>query len=231
MDRKSARRPLFWEASAKRDFKQFPTAVQKDMGVALFVVQLGGAPPSAQTLERSRPGCLRVGRRSPRRRLSRCLYGEDREQHPCAPRLPEEIEVRDQDPQNGYRSDRAEAEGSLGALSQQRKEVITWLTRRRIAARTTSSLTLDFRDAEELTAKAILAKKINDIVESRGLTQSDAAKLLGMAQPKVSAIRNYKLRGISLERLMQALTSLGQHVEIVVSPCGQDTPARIDVAA
>ncbi len=90
---------------------------------------------------------------------------------------------------------------------------------------------LGFRDAEELTAKAILAKKINDIVESRGLTQSDAAKLLGMAQPKVSAIRNYKLRGISLERLMQALTSLGQHVEIVVSPCGQDTPARIDVAA
>ena len=50
---------------------------------------------------------------------------------------------------------------------------------------------LGFRDAEELTAKAILAKKINDIVESRGLTQSDAAKLLGIAQPKISAIRNY----------------------------------------
>jgi phage-related protein len=48
MDRGSARRPLFWEGSAKRDFKQFPTAVQKDMGVALFVVQLGGTPPSAK---------------------------------------------------------------------------------------------------------------------------------------------------------------------------------------
>ena len=43
-----ARRPLFWEGSAKRDFKRFPTAVQKDMGVALFVVQLGGTPPSAK---------------------------------------------------------------------------------------------------------------------------------------------------------------------------------------
>jgi phage-related protein len=42
------RRPLFWEASAKRDFMQFPTSVQKDMGVALFVVQLGGMPPSAK---------------------------------------------------------------------------------------------------------------------------------------------------------------------------------------
>jgi len=47
-DRQPARRPLFWEGSAKRDFKQFPTAVQKDMGVALFVVQLGGTPPSAK---------------------------------------------------------------------------------------------------------------------------------------------------------------------------------------
>jgi phage-related protein len=42
------RRPLFWEGSSKRDFKQFPTAIQKDMGVALFIVQLGGTPPSAK---------------------------------------------------------------------------------------------------------------------------------------------------------------------------------------
>ncbi len=90
---------------------------------------------------------------------------------------------------------------------------------------------LGFPDAEELTAKTILTKKINDILEARGLTQFEAAALLGMPQPKVSAIRNYKLRGISLERLMQALTALGQHVEIVVSPSDPHTPARIDVAA
>jgi predicted XRE-type DNA-binding protein len=90
---------------------------------------------------------------------------------------------------------------------------------------------LGFPDAEELTAKTILAKKINDILENRGLAQVDAAKLLGMPQPKVSAIRNYKLQGISLERLMQALTALGQHVEIVVKPSNKRTPARIDVAA
>ena len=50
------RRPLFWEGSAKRDFKQFPVAVQKDMGVALFVVQLGGTPPSAKPWKGSGPG-------------------------------------------------------------------------------------------------------------------------------------------------------------------------------
>jgi len=90
---------------------------------------------------------------------------------------------------------------------------------------------LEFPDAEELTAKTILAKKINDIVLSRSLTQVEVAELLGMPQPKISAIRNYKLRGISLERLMQALTALGQHVEIVVSPSNRTAPARINVAA
>lgn len=90
---------------------------------------------------------------------------------------------------------------------------------------------LGFADAEELTAKTILAKKLNDVIDGRHLTQSDAADLLGMPQPKVSAIRNYKLRGISLERLMRALTALGQHIEIVVSPSTKEAPPRIEVAA
>ena len=90
---------------------------------------------------------------------------------------------------------------------------------------------LGFPDAEELTAKTILANRVNEIIENRGLTQVDAAKLFGVSQPKVSAIRNYRLRGVSLEHLMQTLTALGQHVEIVVTPSSKRTPARIDVAA
>ena len=42
------RRPLFWEGSSKKDFKAFPIPVQKDMGVALFVVQLGRTPGSSK---------------------------------------------------------------------------------------------------------------------------------------------------------------------------------------
>ncbi len=90
---------------------------------------------------------------------------------------------------------------------------------------------LGFSDAEELTAKALLAVKINAIIDRRSLSQNKAAALLGIPQPKVSAIRNYRLRGISLERLMQALTALGQNVEIIVRPCKSRSPARIDVAA
>jgi len=42
------RKPLFWEGSSKKDFKEFPIPVQKDMGVALFVVQLGRTPDSSK---------------------------------------------------------------------------------------------------------------------------------------------------------------------------------------
>lgn len=42
------RRPLFWEGSSKKDFKEFPVTVQKDMGVALFIAQLGRSAGSAK---------------------------------------------------------------------------------------------------------------------------------------------------------------------------------------
>jgi len=85
-----------------------------------------------------------------------------------------------------------------------------------------------YRDAH---AKEHLARKLNDIIDREGLNQAAVANLLGMPQPKVSAIRNYKLRGISLQRLLLALTALGQHVEIVVTPSSHASHARIDVAA
>ncbi len=59
-DEESVRRPLFWEGSAKRDFKAFPEAVQKDIGVALFVVQLGGMPPSAKPWKGFGPGVFEL---------------------------------------------------------------------------------------------------------------------------------------------------------------------------
>jgi len=64
-----------------------------------------------------------------------------------------------------------------------------------------------------------------------GLTRAGEDAMLGMPRPKVSAIRNYKLRGISLERLMQALLALGQQVEIVVTPSRRAGEPIIRVAA
>lgn len=90
---------------------------------------------------------------------------------------------------------------------------------------------LGFDDAEELSAKAILAVKLNELIDKRGLSQTEAADIIGMTQPKVSQVRRCKLQNISLERLMQALVSLDQHVEIVVRPARRAHAAGITVAA
>jgi len=47
---------LFWEGSSKKDLKEFPTPVQKSMGVALYFVQLGGTPESAKPWKGNGPG-------------------------------------------------------------------------------------------------------------------------------------------------------------------------------
>lgn len=90
---------------------------------------------------------------------------------------------------------------------------------------------LGFDDAEELSAKAALALKLNELIDQRGLNQTEAAAITGMTQPKVSQVRRYKLQNISLERLMQALVSLDQHVEIVVQPARRVHARGITVVA
>jgi len=75
---------------------------------------------------------------------------------------------------------------------------------------------LGFADAGERQTKVRLAMTINDVLHRRGLSQGKAAALLGINQPKVSALSKYRLDGFSVERLMRFLTSLNQDVEIIV---------------
>src|SRR3954447_13479831 len=75
---------------------------------------------------------------------------------------------------------------------------------------------LGYPDAEERQTKLRLAPAINGEIARRRLTQAAAAERLGINQPKVSALANYKLDGFSVERLMTFLTALDQDVEIVI---------------
>ena len=90
---------------------------------------------------------------------------------------------------------------------------------------------LGFDDADELSAKTVLAVKLNALIAQRGLSQIEAADITGMTQNKVSQVRRYKLQNISLERQMQALVSFDQHVEIVVRPARRTHARGITVAA
>ena len=73
-------------------------------------------------------------------------------------------------------------------------------------------------DADEHLIKAGLVVKIDRIIRQRELTQEAAAQLMGIDQPKVSAMLAGQFRGYSVERLMRFLVALGHDVEIVVKP-------------
>lgn len=86
-------------------------------------------------------------------------------------------------------------------------------------------------DAEEKLAKAKIAAIINKIVEERGLTQKETAKILGLSQPKTTALRNGNLKGFSIERLFLFLEALDQHIEITITHKSKaKTEPRINVA-
>lgn len=92
-------------------------------------------------------------------------------------------------------------------------------------------LGLGLANRGELSAKVALAHKLNELIEQRGLSQTETAVITGMTQPKVSQVRRFKLQNISLERLMQALVSLDQHVEIVVRSAQKAKKYGITVVA
>jgi len=71
-------------------------------------------------------------------------------------------------------------------------------------------------EAEEELTKAQLASHIRLVIKRQRLTQVAAAALMGIDQPKVSALLNGRLANFSSERLMRLLTALGQDVDITV---------------
>ena len=81
---------------------------------------------------------------------------------------------------------------------------------------------LGFAEPEEELAKAQLASHIRRIIRRRRLTQVAAAALMGIDQPKVSALLNGRLANFSTDRLLRLLTALGQDVEIVVKEKASD---------
>ncbi len=88
---------------------------------------------------------------------------------------------------------------------------------------------LGLADAREHLIKAGLVVKIDRTIRQRRLTQIAAAELMGIDQPKVSAMLSGQFRGYSVERLMRFLVSLGHDVEIVVKPRKRG-PAELRVA-
>ena len=84
---------------------------------------------------------------------------------------------------------------------------------------------LGIPDPDLALAKAELVQRIRDLIAERKLTQTRAASLLGIDQPKVSALMRGKLDGFSLDRLFRFLNALGRDVEIVIRPARHEGEA------
>ena len=89
---------------------------------------------------------------------------------------------------------------------------------------------LGFKDSEQELLKAQLTLQIYRIITARNLTQNEAAKVLGTTQPQMSALMRCKPVSVSVGRLMEFLTVLGQDVEVTVKPTAtQDKAGHMSV--
>lgn len=77
---------------------------------------------------------------------------------------------------------------------------------------------LGFRNPEREQLKAKLRLEIYRAIKDRGLTQAQAGKILGIAQPHVSGLMNGRSDNYSVGRLFEFLNALGRDVEIAVRP-------------
>lgn len=77
---------------------------------------------------------------------------------------------------------------------------------------------LGLTNPEERQAKATIAIVIERLIQESGLTQTQAALRMRLTQPEVSLIVRGRLKGFTLERLLQGLLALDQDVDIVVRP-------------
>ena len=82
---------------------------------------------------------------------------------------------------------------------------------------------LSILNADEMLVKAQLVAKIDEIIKSRRWTQQEAAKILGITQPKLSMMLRGQFRGISEAKMLECLARLGRNIKIIVGPDQQST--------
>lgn len=86
---------------------------------------------------------------------------------------------------------------------------------------------LGFADALSTRAKAELVRKLAAVMKERGLTQTAAARLVGVSQPDISRLLKGHLRDVSVERLLRMLQLLDCEVEIIVQHAGHEVGEAI----
>jgi predicted XRE-type DNA-binding protein/phage-related protein len=200
-----------WIGSARNDIRGFPEEVRSRVGGALWEAQLGRKAPFSKPLRGfGGAGVLEIVDD----------FDGDTYRAVYTVRFAGVVYVLHAwhcDAEARNRIDWAALETGQGGLSAMAKRTVK---RPDTIAVTPGSgnvfADLGVTDPQEELAKAQLASAIRQAIQRRRLTQTRAAELMGLDQPKVSALMNGKLGGFSSDRLLRFLTALGQDVEIVV---------------
>lgn len=88
---------------------------------------------------------------------------------------------------------------------------------------------LGLKNYAEMETKSNLVIEISKAIKKRKLTQTQAAEIFGISQPKLSALLNGHFRGYSVERLIHFLNEIGLDVDIVIKSKPRNRKARVTV--
>lgn len=88
---------------------------------------------------------------------------------------------------------------------------------------------LGFKNHEEMETKSNLVMEISKVIKKKKLTQTEAAEIFGISQPKLSELLSGRFRGYSIERLIHFLNEIGQDVDIIVKSKPRNRKARVAV--
>lgn len=86
---------------------------------------------------------------------------------------------------------------------------------------------LGLKNYKEMETKSNLVIEISKAIKKKKLTQTQAAEIFGISQPKLSELLSGHFRGYSVERLIYFLNEIGQDVDIVVKSKPRNRKARV----
>src|ERR1035438_10499060 len=227
MDKPPSLKPLYWVGSSKRDLRSLPGPVEDLFGYALYLAQYGKKHEQAKPLKGfGSAGVLEVVEDWDRSTYRAVYTVTVRGRGVRAAYVPKEVQARSGHTQGRYRSDPRTSQGCgavrQGDIAMKKQRVVRSIPVEEGSGNVYTDL--GYRDSESMLVKAQLAAKIAEILQRRALTQARAAEILGLTQPKVSAILKGRFRGISEHRLLECLTRLGRDVHIVIKPTPRSRP-------
>jgi phage-related protein/predicted XRE-type DNA-binding protein len=214
---------LVWVGSSRRDMRAMPKEVRRSFGVALYAVQTGETPPSAKVLKGFGGGGVLKLIEDDAVGTYRAVYTVryvaaisvccmcSRRNRSAAGRF-----------RNGTGFGQRTAE-ARGRTARNEGEGESAMKRRRDYEESSGNVFADlgFRNSKQELLKAKLTIEIYKLLKRRGVTQTEAAKLLGTTQAQVSALMRCKPVSVSVGRLMEFLNVLGQDVEVTVKPAAR----------